>query len=70
MKNPHKMLFIGNCRAKVTVQRGVETQSEREGYYMNEQCGEGGRNFALSAYGTICRRDEVKQMSREIAKGL
>lgn len=43
---------------------------EREGYYMNEQCGEGGGNFALSAYGTICRRDEVKQMSREIAKGL
>lgn len=37
---------------------------------MNEQCEEGGRNFALSAYGTICRRDEVKQMSREIAKGL
>lgn len=55
-------IYNCNCRAKVTVQRGVETQRERK-IYMNEKLW-----GKLCAVCTTCRQAEVKQMSKKLQK--
>lgn len=60
MEPTQNTIYNCNCRAKVTVQRGVETQRERK-IYMNEQLW-GGKLC------TICRQAEVKQMSEKLQK--